>query len=310
MITVKEIAEFKDYGKCVSISNGTIEAYVTVDIGPRIIKFGFVDGQNFMCDNRAELGCKDDSPYTEFFGEGRKWESFGGHRIWLSPESYPETYTPDDKPVKYMITESGALFIPEEDVEIGVAKTLELKMAEDGTDMQVIMRVKNIEKTEKEFSIWGLSVCSQNGTLIVPMNTNDTGLLSNRIISVWPYTDMSSDRIYWGKKYVTLRQDPAAKAPVKLGFDLNCGTAYYVMGDEILRKVYETKHPEAKYPDGGCSFETYTNAAMLEFETLSELKTVAYGEESELVENWSLLKKPCEVDLRNDASIDEMIEKL
>lgn len=310
MVTVKEIASFKDYGKCVSISNGTIEAYVTVDLGPRIIKFGFVDGQNFMCDNRASLGGKDDEVYSGFFGEGRKWENFGGHRIWLSPESYPETYTPDDKPVKYMITENGALFIPEEDVEIGIAKTLELKMAEDGTDMQVIMKVKNIEKTEKEFSIWALSVCAQNGTLIIPMNTNDTGLLSNRIISVWPYTDMSSDRIYWGKKYVTLRQDPAAQNPVKLGFDLNCGTAYYVMGDEILRKVYETKHPEAKYPDGGCSFETYTNAAMLEFETLGELKTVAYGEESELVENWSLCKKPCEVDFRNDASIDEMIEKI
>ena len=45
MVTVKEISSFKDYGRCVSISNGVIEAYVTVDLGPRIIKFGFVDGQ-------------------------------------------------------------------------------------------------------------------------------------------------------------------------------------------------------------------------------------------------------------------------
>ena len=41
MIT-KEIIEFKNYGKCVKISNGIIEAVATVDLGPRIVFFGFI----------------------------------------------------------------------------------------------------------------------------------------------------------------------------------------------------------------------------------------------------------------------------
>ena len=309
MVTIKEVANYKDFGKCVSISNGTIEALVTVDLGPRIISFGFVGGQNFMCDNRVALGGRDDGNYTDFFGSGRKWESFGGHRIWLSPESYPETYTPDDKPVKYEVTENGAVFIPEADTEIGVAKTLELSLSDDSYDMQVKMSVKNIEDEPKKFAVWALSVCSTDGTIVIPMNTNDTGLLSNRIISVWPYTDMSDARIYYGSKYLTVKQDTKAQKPIKFGFDLNCGTAYYVLGNEVLKKNYETKHPYAEYPDGGCSFETYTNNCMLEFETLSELKTVNKGETNDLVETWSLYKKPFEVNLRNDSSIDEMIEK-
>lgn len=310
MVTVKEIECFKDYGRCVSISNGVIEALVTVDLGPRIISFGYVNGQNFMCSDRKALGELTDKTYTDFFGKGRKWESFGGHRIWLSPESYPETYTPDDKPVKYKVTENGALFIAEADAEIGVAKTLELKMDADAPELQVKMSVKNISDRPKEFAVWSLSVCDKDGTIIIPMNTNDTGLLPNRIISVWPYTDMSDNRIYWGKKYVTIKQDTSAENPIKLGFNLNCGTAYYLLKDEILCKKYKTLHPEAKYPDGGCSFETYTNNCMLEFETLSELKTVAPGDTNELIEIWTICKKPCETDLKNDGSIDNLISKI
>ena len=310
MVTVKEIESFLDYGKCVSVSNGVIEALVTVDIGPRIISFGYVGGQNFMCDERKRLGNKVSKEYTDFFGEGRQWENFGGHRIWLSPESYPETYLPDDRPVSYEATVDGAVFTPLADTQVGAQKTLILKMDENEAKMQVKMKVKNISEADKEFAIWSLSVCTEGGTLIVPMNTNDTDLLPNRIISVWPYTDMSNDRIYWGRKYVTVRQDSSAEEPMKLGFDLNCGTAYYVLGEEILRKNYKTNHPDGVYPDGGCSFETYTNNCMLEFETLGELNNVAPGEESELTEMWSLCKKPCEVDLKNDTSIENMISKI
>lgn len=310
MVTVKEIESFIDYGKCVEISNGVIKALVTVDIGPRIISFGYIGGQNFMCDERVRLGGKDDKAYTDFFGEGRKWENMGGHRIWLSPESYPETYTPDDRPVCYEVTDCGAVFTPLEDTEIGVAKTLEIKMDPDDTNMQVIMKVKNITDRHKEFAIWALSVCTEGGTLIVPMNTKDTGLLHNRSISVWPYTDMSDGRIYWGKKYVTLKQDVKAEEPIKLGFDLDCGAAYYVLGDEILYKKYHTNHPDGIYPDGGCSFETYTNNCMLEFETLGELKTVKAGETSEHTEMWSICKKECDVDFKDDDSIDNLLSKI
>ncbi len=310
MITVKKIEGYKDYGKCVSLSNGIIEALVTVDLGPRIISFGYSGGQNFMNTNRAGLGCKNEGNYEEFFGKGRKWESFGGHRIWLSPESYPETYTPDDKPVKYEETDGGVFFTAAEDTEIGAAKTLELKMKPDSAEMQVKMTVKNISDKNKEFAVWSLSVCAAGGTMIIPMNTNDTGLLANRVISVWPYTDLSDDRIRFGKKYVTLRQDKTAKTPAKLGFDLNCGNAYYLLGDEILHKEYKTLHPTALYPDGGCSFETYTNGVMLEFETLSPLKTVLPGECNELSETWRLHKKPDGADIINDDAIDSMLSKL
>lgn len=310
MVSIKEIEAFKDYGKCLSVSNGVIEAYVTLDMGPRIIKFGYAGGQNIMCSSRTAFEPKEGGVFAEYYGEGKRWENLGGHRIWLSPEAYPQTYYPDMTSVSYEITEHGAVFIPRAETENGVAKTLEIKMDADDANMQVIMRAENISSAPKEFAMWGLTVCNVGGTLVVPMNTNDTGLLSNRIISVWPYTDMSDSRIGWCRKYMTLRQDTSAEEPIKFGFDLNCGTVYYVLGEDIFCKKYDTLHPGASYPDGGCSFETYTNNSMIEVESLGELKTVQPGEISELTESWSLYKKPCEIDFKSDKSIDTMLEKL
>ncbi len=310
MTKMNILDSYKDYGRVMRVTNGVIEAYVTLDLGPRIIRFGFVDGQNLMNANRDEFEPRTDAEYEAYFGKGKKWENFGGHRLWVSPEAYPKTYSPDDSIVGYEVTEYGAIFTPKAECENGIQKQIEIKMDKDDANMQVTLRVKNISEKPQEFSVWSLSVAEKDGTLVLPMNDNDTGLLPNRIISVWPYTDLRDDRIYFGSKYATVRQDISRTQPIKLGFDLNKGTAYYCLGEDIFAKVYETHHSDATYPDGGCSFETYTNEAFLEIETLSPLKSVKPQETLSLTEHWSLHKKPCEVDFKDDKSIDNMLKKI
>ncbi len=310
MAEINIINSYKNYGKVLSISNGIIEAYVTLDLGPRIIRFGYVGGKNLMCDDRERFAPKTDKAYTDVFGAGKAWESFGGHRIWITPEEYPLTYTPDDESVDYELLSDGVLFTAKEDYNNNCQKSLEVKIPDGNAEMSVTMRVKNIGDAPKEFAIWGITVCNAGGNLIIPMNTNDTGLLHNRNISVWPYTDMSDKRIYWGKKYVTVKQDVNAITPIKIGFDLNGGKAYYVLGDDVFEKTYSPNHPNGNYPDGGCSFETYTDNAMLEFEVLGEVEIVKSGELAEHSECWRIFKKPCETDFTNDSSIEEFLNAL
>ena len=310
MVEIKEIEKYLDYGKCISISNGIIEAYVTVDIGPRIIRFSFKDGNNIMNTDRVGLGQKTDDEYEGFFGKGRCWESFGGHRIWTSPESYPATYTPDDKRIDYEITKNGAVFTAPEDIEVKTQKQLEIKMDENSASMKVFNRVKNTDIKEQEFSVWAITVCAAGGNLIIPLNTDNTGLLSNRFIAIWPYTDIKDERIIWGNKYMALSQKCDKEIPIKLGFNSKKGIGYYVLGDDVFCKKYNSDHLNFRYPDGDCSFETYTNNVILEFETLNELKVVNPGETSEHIEEWKLFKKPCEVDYNDEKSIENFISKL
>ena len=44
MVKINRIENYKDYGRCVEITNGVISALVTTEIGPRIISFGLSGG--------------------------------------------------------------------------------------------------------------------------------------------------------------------------------------------------------------------------------------------------------------------------
>lgn len=314
MVNVREMESYKDFGKVIAVDNGTVEAYVTVDVGPRIIRYGFIGGQNLMQDDRKLLGSLTDEKYEDFYGEGKAWENLGGHRIWLSPESYPETYYPDLNPVEYRIEPDGntVSFYPPFEAENSVFKELIVTLPEDRDNaLLVTMRATNIGTKPLRFSIWGLTVSAQGGTEIIPMNTDDTGVLSNRTIVAWPYTDMGDARVHWTNKYVTLKQDPAAEKPFKLGFDLKGGEVHYLLNGEVFTKFYMTHHPDSVYPDNGCSFETYTNPNFIEIESLSPLCDVAPGSRSESTELWLLRKAPeGSPDLTTDAGIDAFLEQL
>jgi hypothetical protein len=187
---------------------------------------------------------------------------------------------------------------------------IELIMKDNEPTMDVKHNMTNIADKPQDFALWALTVSAQDGVLILPMNTNDTGLLHNRMVSVWPYTDMSDNRIFYGQKYITLRQDRNATTPVKLGFDLNKGLAYYVLGNSVFKKQYYPNHPNGRYPDGGVSMETYNCSLFIEIETLSEQKVMAPGTTETHLETWTMLKKPVDFNEKNNDSIDAFVKAL
>ncbi len=308
MINFKELDCYKDYGRALEIENGVIRAVVTLDLGPRIIFFGFTDGKNILCDDRKLLGGNTDESYEKLFGTGKKWENLGGHRIWAAPEAWPITYTPDDLPVTYTKTKNGAVFTSDASEKAGFKKTLEIKMDNDDANMQVIMTLKNISNDIRNCALWALTVCTTGGTLILPMNNDDTGLLPNRVISVWPYTDMKDYRFDISDKYAVI-ENTAEGSPMKLGFDLKRGNSYYFVNGNVFRKEFDTFHGEKPYFDNGSSFETYNCDKFIEIETLSNAEKLAPQEEIEHIESWSLYKAE-NLDFSSDEAIDRMLQKL
>ena len=47
--------EYKGWKNCYRVTNGEIELIVTGDVGPRVIRFGFVGGQNLFKEFPDEL---------------------------------------------------------------------------------------------------------------------------------------------------------------------------------------------------------------------------------------------------------------
>ena len=65
--------------------------------------FAYGKDRVYFATNREDL---EDGKYDEYYYESATWYIYGGHRLWLTPESSPETYYPDNDKVKYEITDT------------------------------------------------------------------------------------------------------------------------------------------------------------------------------------------------------------
>lgn len=304
-ITYKKIS-YKTFGEVLAITNGTIDLYVTLDCGPRVIRYGFCGGENFMFEDvDAQIVEKSDK-FDTYFYKDAYWRTYGGHRLWLTPEAKPETYYPDNDPVEYSVSGNVFTFTPPAQRANLVQESFVISVDETGTGVAIEARATNVADHAQKFGIWQVTVMCKNGLAIVPQTLTDTVLLHNRTMSLWPYTDMSDDRVCWGKELITLRQDPGADHPIKIGITNTRGFVGYACHDALFVKSF-AYYPGVNYPDDGCNFETYTNPHFLELESLGKLENVAPGDTVTGVERWELVpdvKKPCGKDM---AALEKLV---
>jgi len=276
-----EKTEYRGWPNCYRISNGEVELVVTTDVGPRVMRYGFVGGQNLFKEFEAQLGQK---------GE-KEWMPRGGHRIWFGPEDAKLTYALDNGPVK-IDTSGGVVTLTQAvEPETGLEKQIIVKLAATGSNVEVIHKLKNTRKQAWKFAPWALTMMAQGGHGITgypPRGTHPEDLAPTNPLVMWAFSDLSDPRWTFTKKYLILRQDPKnTNQPQKLGTFNQHTWGAYLLGSDLFVKKYEA-NPAKPYPDFNSSYETFTNAEILELETLGPLESVAAGKTVEHVERWSL----------------------
>ena len=292
---------WRGWNNCWRIANAEVELVVTADIGPRIISFGFTGGQNVFKNYDHQMG-----------GIGEpSWMIRGGSRVWLAPEDPVASYAPDNDPVDIEVR--GDTLIATAPVEQGprVRKQIEIRLAPDGTAVEVIHRISNVGQLPVEFAAWVLSVMAPGGVAVTglpPRGTHPENLAPSNPLVVWPFTDLSDPRWRFLRKYVVLRQDPEATTPQKLGhFNADTWAAYFLHGDIFVKRT--AADPTLAYPDMGCSFETFTNRDMLELETLGPIRRVPPGEGIEHTEKWNLYRGAAPTNW-TDSELDRVLAPL
>ena len=65
------------FGNVLAMENDIIELWVTLDYGPRICRFAFKNGKNFMCEDPDKKLNSTGSDFDKYFGKGRYWYSIG-----------------------------------------------------------------------------------------------------------------------------------------------------------------------------------------------------------------------------------------
>lgn len=299
-----ETVEYKGWQHNLKLSNGYVELVITLDVGPRIMRYGFIGGANVFMEFAEQLGKS---------GE-QTWQMRGGHRLWHAPEDLQRTYDLDNAPVEWQQRKDGAIrLIQQVEPLTGIQKELDITLDAAGTGVKVIHRLRNTNLWDVELSPWGLLVMAPGGAAIIPLppkTPHPLGLAPNQQMIVWPFTDLSDKRWTWGARYIVLKHDQK-KGPTKLGLAHKLGWVAYLNRGVLFVKGLPYKEGQ-RYPDNGCNFETFTNQDFLEVESLGPLTRIAPGKSVEHTERWWLLKD-VKADLSEsgiDANVQEHVASL
>ncbi|MBO4876571.1 MAG: hypothetical protein J5501_01035 [Ruminococcus sp.] len=271
---------YSNYGRCICLENGNIKMLVTVDVGPRIVFFGFSKGSNILFEDTERNFYEINKGYGV-------WYAYGGHRIWCAPEKMPETYFPDNTKVNVEYDGSKLTLTPEK-TAFGKQFSLVCMMDENNT-VYIENRITNCSGKPADFAPWSITGLAGGGTEIIPLCTDDNGFLPNRTMALWSYSDIKDERFTLCDKYAVLKHDPSNNKAFKAGFNVTGGQVVYVQNDMILRKSFDG-YKNIVYPDFCCNFETYTNDLFLECEILGEMKKYQPGETAVIKEKWELIR--------------------
>jgi len=278
-----EKVEYAGWPNCIRLSNSEIEIIVTTDVGPRIIRCGFIGEQNLFKEYPDLLGLTG----------GEEWNIFGGHRLWHAPEVMPRTYAPDNEPVEHEWSGQELKIIQPMEPTTGIQKELEIVMHPDRNEVTVLHRLFNRNPWDIETAPWALTVMAEGGRAVYPQEEfrrHEDFLDPARPLVLWHYTDLSDPRWTLGARYIQLQQEPGNTKRQKLGFLNKQGWAAYTLNGDVFIKKYPY-HKGATYADYGCNTETFTMEDMLEVETLAPFGTIAAnGGHAEHVEQWKLAK--------------------
>ncbi|MEG1394769.1 MAG: hypothetical protein RSD04_03355 [Clostridia bacterium] len=283
MVTITK-CNYKQYGQCISVSNGAIELIATTQIGPRIIFLGEKGGENIMYEDAKDLINKGGEFFDENLPNKGIWHIYGGHRLWKSPE-YMDTYYPDNSPVQVEIDGASVSLTSDIELTTHIEKCITISMTNDGAMTIRHSFTNKGDETTPPISLWGLSVLDKGAKAIIPLSTENTGFLANRNLVLWSYTDIKDPRLTIEQDKVILAQANIAQA-IKIGTRINQPVKVLTKGLQFDIAFDDIE--DGNYPDFSCNVETYTNDIMLEIETLSPLFAIKAGETKTHSERWTL----------------------
>jgi hypothetical protein len=261
---------------CIPLTNGALNLLVSQSIGLRILSLHLHGEANLF----AEL------PGVEVIrSDGKVYRHYGGHRLWVAPEVMPHTYTIDDSPVEILPIPSGLAVIQNLDLDTGIQKSMRIELIDALPQVRITHILANLGSTALECAPWAITQLRTGGVVLLPQNRLDTGLLPNRSLVSWPYTDLSNANLHFGTDFIWFhaRMD----SPFKLGFPNPRGwLAYWLDGTVYVKRArYESG---AAYYDFGSSSECYCNNLFLELETLAPVHILPPGASVTHVETWEV----------------------
>lgn len=278
-ILYNSVKNTEQWGKVLWLQNDTLEMGIALEFGIRVVHLSCAGCDNLFYVQPADLS-------DGFITEGG-WRLYGGHRIWMAPES-DDSYYPDNVPVAYELTPNGARITQDIDPVLGIRKHLEIQFLEDG-GVRLTQSIENVTDKPIFGASWGVNTLDAGGVAeICFTNDNRKGYTPHRVVSLWSDTNLHDPRLCFEKEKLTARYMPLQDY-LKLGLYCIDGKVTFENKGQRLTLLFDTDDLN-KHPDNGCNFELYMCSKFVELETLGINKNVLPGQSTSHSETWYLTK--------------------
>jgi hypothetical protein len=268
--------------------------------GPRIVRLSLAGSDDNLLAEVADIMIP--TPYGDFC-------IFGGHRLWHSPEAFPRSYLPDNDAPEISDLPDGVRLTQAIEPASGIRKSIELHLEPGQPALTLTHRLENHGAWPVELACWALTQMRLGGVAVFPQTQgklDDAGLLANRNLVLWPYTQLADPRLSLNDDYHFIRAD-AITPPVKIGYMNRHGWLGYLVGGVFFVKRIEAQ-PSLPHPDFGCNTESYCNDRFIEIETVGPLTHLEPGQAATHVERWELHAAPAVA--QTPAGVRELIQTL
>ncbi len=262
---------------CLKLDNGAVSVWLITSAGPRIIGFSLSEGDNVL----AVL-----PNITLPTGNDQVYRLRGGHRLWHAPEDRVRTYVPDDQPPAIEEIADGVRATQAVESSTGIEKHICVTLPDERPRAVIEHRLTNHGIWPVELAPWAITQLKPGGLGILPQSTADTGLLPNRQLALWPYTNINSPHIHCGDQFIFVDANLEDGA-LKIGWANPDGWLAYAVDNTLFVKEAPYQ-ADAEYFDFGSSSECYCGPAFIELETLGPRVLLQPGESTTHREIWSL----------------------
>jgi len=152
-----DLVPYGGWTKAVRMRRDGWELIAPLEIGPRILRFGPIDGSNVLFENKEQMGKTG----------AQEWMIYGGHRLWTAPEN-EQCYALDNDRVSFeLLPEKGCRLTGEKNEKFGWQKSMEIIWNPDGL-VQIEHRLMNSTGKALPVSPWCLTVLNQGGVAMIP----------------------------------------------------------------------------------------------------------------------------------------------
>lgn len=253
--------------------------------GPRIVGLRLAGrSENLL----AEL------PQVHWSSPHGEYHVYGGHRLWIGPETAARTYVPDDQGVT--VREAGGAFelIGAREAPTGIRKSMTIELAPDRPALTVTHRIVNEGSQALELAPWAITQLPLGGTAFLPQDPGvssaedaDAEFQPRGHLVLWNYARWDDPRLEIRDPVILLHGRPQLP-PCKIGMLDTAGWAAYRWKDTLFCKRF-TPRPTLPHADHSCNLEVYCNDEVLELETLGPLVRLEPGGVAEHIETWDLV---------------------